>query len=348
VYESEVIQDNLNPEWAPILMGLSNFCRSNLETEMKFEVYDYDDESTRDLIGLFEVKAKHILQPHARFQLINPKYLEKKKNINVGQIEVDEVNITEAESFIDYIKGGISLNLSIAIDYTSSNGLVVNDNSLHKLHEDGQKNEYEKAILALYDILEPYDNDKRFPVFGFGGIPNWLGLTSHCFAINHNEGDPYAQGLQGILSSYHQSLSEITLDGPTHFSDILKRVAFLCQSDRGNVYHILLILTDGEIHDKKETIDQIVASSNLPLSIIIVGVGYDDFTNLIELDSDRHVLKDSNGKSALRDIVQFVPFRKFRAEPMLLAKEALSEIPKQVLSYFKQVGINVRQLRGQH
>lgn len=40
-----------------------------------------------------------------------------------------------------------------------------------------------------------------------------------------------------------------------------------------NDYHILLILTDGVIHDLEATIDVIVESSALPVSIIIIGVG---------------------------------------------------------------------------
>jgi hypothetical protein len=41
-----------------------------------------------------------------------------------------------------------------------------------------------------------------------------------------------------------------------------------------------MIITDGEIHDMKETIDLIVELSKLPVSIIIIGVGEDDFSNM--------------------------------------------------------------------
>ena len=44
------------------------------------------------------------------------------------------------------------------------------------------------------------------------------------------------------------------------------------------IYHILLILTDGEIHDMTQTIDLVVHdASTLPLSIIIIGVGNEKF-----------------------------------------------------------------------
>ncbi len=71
------------------------------------------------------------------------------------------------------------------------------------------------------------------------------------------------------------------------------------------------------------------------MSIIIVGVGNEDFSRMVELDSDTQMLTHNN-KTALRDIVQFVPFRDFVTKgPEELAKEVLAEIPKQVLQYFQ-------------
>jgi hypothetical protein len=57
----------------------------------------------------------------------------------------------------------------------------------------------------------------------------------------------------------------------------------------------MLILTDGAIHDMKETKDLIVECSGYPLSIIIVGIGNADFSNMVELDGDDVILKNSRG-----------------------------------------------------
>lgn len=45
-------------------------------------------------------------------------------------------------------------------------------------------------------------------------------------------------------------------------------------------YLVMLILTDGEIHDMEPTIREIVNASRLPLSILIVGVGNENFHNM--------------------------------------------------------------------
>ena len=70
-----------------------------------------------------------------------------------------------------------------------------------------------------------------------------------------------------------------------------------------NAYNILLLLTDGTIHDMPETKRIIVDLSSLPCSIIIVGVGGADFEAMEELDGDDGVLRDNSGRPCIRDIV---------------------------------------------
>merc|ERR1719229_409473 len=105
-------------------------------------------------------------------------------------------------------------------------------------------------------------------------------------------------------------------------------------------YSILLIITDGIINDMKQAKDEIVAISNdnLPLSIIIVGVGNADFSKMDELDGDDGRLMNSRGQYAKRDIVQFVPMNKFK-KLSELSKETLVEVPDQFLSYVRAHGV---------
>ena len=76
--------------------------------------------------------------------------------------------------------------------------------------------------------------------------------------------------------------------------------------------------------------------SQLPLSIIIVGVGNANFANMKKLDGDNG-LYSSNGVKCPRDIVQFVPFRDVNMNADLLAKELLAELPGQVVQYMSMI-----------
>ena len=99
-------------------------------------------------------------------------------------------------------------------------------------------------------------------------------------------------------------------------------------------YYILMITTDGEITDEEDTIAAIIEASHAPLSIVIVGLGEADFTKMKVLDGDDGPLS-IKGKTAARDIVQFVAMRDFKQGDILQALPAalLQEIPGQLTAY---------------
>lgn len=83
------------------------------------------------------------------------------------------------------------------------------------------------------------------------------------------------------------------------------------------------------------------------MSIVIVGIGNADFGSMNQLDSDNGLLS-ANGRSASRDIVQFVPFRDFlnQRDPIqaghALARALLAEIPNQLVSFMKSKNLSPR------
>lgn len=97
-------------------------------------------------------------------------------------------------------------------------------------------------------------------------------------------------------------------------------------------------MTDGLICDQDKTIDAIVEASYSPMSIIIIGVGNEDFSAMDLLDCDNGFLRGST-REACRDIVQFVPFRQFGSDMNSLAQAVLKEIPGQISKYHTVMGI---------
>ena len=83
--------------------------------------------------------------------------------------------------------------------------------------------------------------------------------------------------------------------GPTNFAPIIKQITGFARQAHGGMtanpagkqtYFVLLIITDGVITDVANTQDVIVEASMLPMSIIIVGVGNADFSQMQILDGD--------------------------------------------------------------
>ena len=151
-----------------------------------------------------------------------------------------------------------------------------------------------------------------------------------------------------MVKHYRRSVQEVELYGPSLFHKVLDKAQELVKTNRVTerhtpMYHILVVLTDGNIHDMRHTTDRIVECSPLPLSIIIVGIGDADFTNMEILDGDeeddRQKLYDSKGEAVQFDIVQFVQFNKFKNEIGQLAEQVLCEVPDQCVNYMSEARI---------
>ncbi|GJN14216.1 hypothetical protein PR202_gb01011 [Eleusine coracana subsp. coracana] len=144
-------------------------------------------------------------------------------------------------------------------------------------------------------------------------------------------------GVAGIMSAYTTTLYSVSLAGPTMFGPVINKAAEIASHSLqygNNRYFVLLIITDGVLTDIQETKDCIVRASDLPLSILIVGVGNADFKQMEILDADNGKrLESSTGRIATRDIVQFCSHE--GSGQMSVVQSLLEELPGQFLSYMR-------------
>jgi copine 1/2/3 len=226
------------------------------------------------------------------------------------------------------------------VDYTASNQDPRSPNSLHFMG--GRMNHYQNAMATIGNIVMDYTTTASVAALGFGAkLLNEQKGVNHCFPLTFDPNNTFVNGVNGMLGAYAHSFGQLRLSGPTYFSDIINCASGLATSLPYSAseqhYSILLILTDGIINDMPKTISSIVAASDKPLSIIIVGVGNGaDWAAMEELDGDGKMLQAPTGQYALRDIVQFVPMEKcLRMGLPALARETLAEVPNQVTSFMR-------------
>ncbi|PSS07616.1 Protein BONZAI like [Actinidia chinensis var. chinensis] len=221
---------------------------------------------------------------------------------------------------------------------SASNGNPRLPDSLHYIDPSGRPNAYQRAILEVGEVLQFYDSDKRFPSWGFGARPI-DGPVSHCFNLNGSSNYCEVEGIQGIMKAYTSALFNVSLAGPTLFGPVITTASQIARQSLARnqqKYFVLLIITDGVITDLQETKDALVTASDLPLSILIVGVGGADFKEMEILDADKNEkLESSNGRIASRDIVQFVPLQDVQSGEVSVVQTLLAELPSQFLSYMR-------------
>ncbi|XP_052816123.1 copine-3-like isoform X2 [Mya arenaria] len=348
VHRTEVVKNNLNPRWRPFQVSVHTLCSGDKNQPIKFDVYDWDSDGSHDMIGGFQASVQQLIEAKGReFPAVNEhKKAKKKKYENSGYVVVESFQVKQVPSFLEFIYGGMQINFTVGVDFTGSNGDPRQPNSLHYINP-YQPNEYQQAIQAVGSVCQDYDTDKLFPALGFGAkLPPYKDVSME-FAINFNPQNPFCAGIDGILAAYSACIQQVQLWGPTNAAPIIHHVARFAAAAQqeeptkgAHAYYILLMLTDGVLSDFDDTIKAVVEASGLPMSLIIVGVGDADFSEMNTLDGDDGVLKDRSGRPIMRDIVQFVPFRDFRrATAAELAKHVLAEVPQQVTQYYAMRGL---------
>lgn len=330
--QSPHLSNTLNPLWFPQTLNVSQLAESDwTKKTIEFECWDKDFFSD-DSMGSFRASLRELLEAKAKSSRFTLRK-QNKPNKSYGDILVANARLIHIPTFQEYLGGGWQINLAVSIDFTGSNGPPNNPRSLHFM-DPVKPNHYVRAIMSVGDILIQYDADKMVAAFGYGAcLPD--GRTHHFFHLNLTE-NPYVPGIQGVLDSYGRTLSTVRLSGPTNVAPTIRAVVDGARkAGAQQVYTVLLIITDGEITDMDDTIDAVVHADDAPLSIVIVRVGNDcDFQMMDVLDGDDQVLRDHSGKASRRDLVQFVPFKKFEnGPPAALAAEVLREIPDQFVRW---------------
>jgi hypothetical protein len=251
--------------------GLSSvkLCDNDFNLPLQIVLMKYKKNGSHYEIAMKETTLGEMAGINRKVKMKNSKKMENKQT---PSFEVTNFNKKEIITFMDYLKGGLSLVQFMGIDFTLSNKPCTSTNSLHYMSP-GNLNQYQRAILCLGEVLEKYNTSKTIPCYGFGAVlPN--DQKSFNFPINLNFENPYLANYGQVYQCYQNILNQIRFSGPTNFAPLLKDIITYTESNMSLnqfSYTVFTILTDGAISDIENTILEIVRASRLPISIIIIG-----------------------------------------------------------------------------
>ncbi|KAJ0266195.1 Protein BONZAI 2 [Hirschfeldia incana] len=345
VSKTEVLKNDADPVWKPVFLSVQQV--GSKDSPLVIECLDFNGNGNHNLIGKVQKSLADLEKLHLSGQGINlflPTGVGHKHEDKVlkSPLFVDKFTETVQHTFLEYLASGFELNFMVAIDFTASNGNPRLPDSLHYIDPTGRLNAYQRAIVEVGEVLQFYDSDKRFPAWGFGARPIDIPV-SHCFNLNGSSTYCEVDGIQGIMNAYNGALFNVSFAGPTLFGPVINAAATIASeslAQNAKRYYVLLIITDGVITDLQETRDALVSASDLPLSILIVGVGGADYKEMEVLDGDKgERLESSSGRVASRDIVQFVALRDIQYGEVSVVEALLAELPSQFLAYMKNRNI---------
>ena len=175
-------------------MNGASLNRNNPTMVNKWEIWDFESDGKHRIIAKAHTNINDVLNTTRQLAT-----LDKKKKFG-GNIIIDDVRVVETFPISDYLRIGLRLNLTVAIDFTGSNGVAKFKESLHYMDPSGNVfNQYQSAIRDVGAIVIDYDEDKQVPAFGFVAKLPGQKDTNFCFPINFNPQNPFVSSYEGVL-----------------------------------------------------------------------------------------------------------------------------------------------------
>lgn len=232
-----------------------------------------------------------------------------------------------------------SSNLIFAVDFTASNtrsGSNTYDNpDLHHVYPGGNRlNPYQRALAAIYRVLNQYDEDGCIPLLGFGDIHTKDRAVFDMYAKVGSTGGrgrsrrskkTEETSLDRTMEAYASTVANVKMSGPTSFEPLIDEAIKICE-DTGD-YHIMVILTDGHPSDFRRDAAAVCRASNYPLSIVAIGLGDGPFDMMDAFDDSLTNRRFDNFQFVDCNNILSISDQKVADEQ--LAIDALQEIPSQ-------------------
>jgi hypothetical protein len=271
---------------------------------------------------------------------LNPKI----NNSEILCIKLTKVNSDiqnkKNESIFDYLTAGLRLSCFVSMDCSQG----ANKQKIEKSYKN-----YKKIINSIKDKIANYTKDEYF-IYGYGANLRNKDLSNELYKYIFNiylEEDKSIH-FANFIQIYDKCLNFIISEKKVNLSLMVKKITkdiFRFYDEK--YYNIFFILAREltDISDKQNTIDAFIESGYLPLTIIIIGEGKNNFESMKELFGKK-IVQSSNGMLKNRDNIIFMNFSDdFNENSELLAEWCLREISKQMLSFYNLAKCNPEQIK---
>ncbi|KAK0398837.1 hypothetical protein QR680_002774 [Steinernema hermaphroditum] len=330
LYRSETIQSEHNPRWNEFTVPTKYF-EIYPTAYIEIQCYNYNVNSSDTLIGQFSTKYGQLLRGVGsinKYMLTNEDRL-KKDNMDFELLKI-EANHTFNDITNILASRRTQLFLTVAVDFTANNGSPNVPNSLHYLHP-YIGNAYTDAMSSVTRGFCRFDKHNRLSAFGFGAKRD--NTLQQKFPLNVT-GSQYVEGSRGLIENYRKMLMNVLPFAPTDYSEIIYHVLTLAKASTRNkakpleFYFLLVIFTNGNLKDDQATVNALVESSYLPISVVFVPVynqshpiGGGDAMRLKKLLSP--TLKTKGGIGMKRQMVSLI-------DEQLTPEAVLADVPRHV------------------
>ncbi|XP_052811957.1 copine-8-like [Mya arenaria] len=354
IVRTETDKRTQHPRWRPFEIGLQRLCNGDWDRQLELAVWHHSGTGDYKMLGrrVATLRDLNSIQQEGHYKELplapkkEGKLTDSIKITNKGYLRFFQVRVDCDYSLLDYVTGGMKLNLNVAIDFTASNGSPEQTRSLHDVSEN-KKTPYMEVIEALGGVICRYCTEEKIGMLGFGAKMKKSSVINHCFPLSNDWNRLHEYGIEKAISRYKKAVKHIRMSGPTRLKPVISFAESLAvrePAQDNQVYHVLLVITDGILNDIDDVLERLNSISHLPLTVVFAGVGPADFTLMegFSQDSIGFVGIKDRMMSLNRKHTHFISFSRENGQTIdldRLARETLAVISSQITEYMRRKDI---------
>jgi hypothetical protein len=241
-------------------------------------------------------------------------------------------------SLLDYLESDIHLNTTFAIDFSETSGT-----NTHHLVKD--ETTFDILMNNFLNLLVPYNDDEYFYIYGYGfQFKENAQEVTNLYPISQDIDRPSVLK-KNIKSTYFKFLENVNFSKiKTNLDLIIKQYNEKIKEDIDDYevkeYNVLLLFANNDISNEKEFYNEIILSSDLPISVVIIGLGKGPFKTLENIEKNFMKLTDNSGNTAKRKNIKFISFNNLGKNYQRTVKNSLIDIPDQMIEFLNLKNIN--------
>ena len=307
VYKSKILEHDSEVIFPQVDLDLNQLSDDdNLEDNLiLISFYDGENEIGKEEITINQLFAKDI-----EIELndnIKAKIISQRKNFF---------------TLLQYLYNDYHLVTNFCIDFSKNNN-VHNEQKF-----------FENLVQKFMDVLVPYNGDSffHFNAFGFQLEKNK--------EIYINKMGPLSIkrpsiDIEEFKSKYENFLKKIKmLDNKIDLALIIKNINDNIKENfdiQDKEYNLFLLFACNDIIDENEFIEQLIITSTLNLSIVIISIGNKRLSKLENILNNIDYIKNKEGTIPKREFIKYI---KMDSVIDTTIKNALVNVPDEMIDYF--------------
>ena len=307
VYKSKILEHDSEVIFPQVDLDLNQLSDDdNLEDNLiLISFYDGENEIGKEEITINQLFAKDI-----EIELndnIKAKIISQRKNFF---------------TLLQYLYNDYHLVTNFCIDFSKNNN-VHNEQKF-----------FENLVQKFMDVLVPYNGDSffHFNAFGFQLEKNK--------EIYINKMGPLSikrpsLDIEEFKSKYENFLKKIKmLDNKIDLALIIKNINDNIKENfdiQDKEYNLFLLFACNDIIDENEFIEQLIITSTLNLSIVIISIGNKRLSKLENILNNIDYIKNKEGTIPKREFIKYI---KMDSVIDTTIKNALVNVPDEMIDYF--------------